>query len=302
LEEAQGENDKPLPPDDIRKFKVPKIDNIKFIETTNAVYRRASSPSDGARNEIEKFLDKDAADLPYNLVFSHTTTQFVTLTLWITTKDIPWHLRPYIQPYLDSFFALPITRNGVIVDFEEVVKEINSLTVSTKATLGSKKITEAITISIRGEKSLYHELVRLLRELLTSSVFDPERLSIEVSKAQNDIPSVKRDGFAMAKEFRDMIQLDEQTSSTRAVSTLRQESFLEEIEKGLEENETDVVTRFQELRAECSFCFIPGLIVVTKVERLRVNVIADVLTLEHPVSVWNDFLPPQKVLQISVLY
>jgi hypothetical protein len=33
---------------------------------------------------------------------------------------------------------------------------------------------------------------------------------------------------------------------------------------------------------------------VIKVERLRVNVIADVLALEKPVSMWENFLPSKK--------
>ena len=34
---------------------------------------------------------------------------------------------------------------------------------------------------------------------------------------------------------------------------------------------------------------------VTKVERLRVNVIADVLELSQPASIWENFLPSIKV-------
>jgi hypothetical protein len=37
------------------------------------------------------------------------------------------------------------------------------------------------------------------------------------------------------------------------------------------------------------------LIIVIKSERIRVNVIADVLALDHPVSVWESFLPVAKV-------
>src|SRR5579859_7342229 len=43
LEHAQEENDKPIPQDLIRKFKIPKIENIKFIDTINAVYRPSST-------------------------------------------------------------------------------------------------------------------------------------------------------------------------------------------------------------------------------------------------------------------
>ena len=79
-----------------------------------------------------------------------------------------------------------------------------------------------------------------------------DRLSIEVSKAQNDIPSAKRDGHDMARDVRDTIQLEEKTSSTRATSTLRQQILLNNLEKALEDDEENVVAKFESLRSECT--------------------------------------------------
>lgn len=174
LDQAQEENDKPIPQELIRKFKVPRIDNIKFISTLNAVYYPRSSPRH-ERNEIEKYLDSDPTDHPINLVFSHTSTQFVTVGLYITTKDIPGDLLPYLQLYLDSFFSLPILRDGEIVDYEEVVGEVNRVAVDYIATLGVDEVSEVLGISMRAEKSRYKDVVQLLQELFVNSVFDPER-------------------------------------------------------------------------------------------------------------------------------
>jgi len=82
-----------------------------------------------------------------------------------------------------------------------------------------------------------------------------DRLSIEASKAQNDIPVLKRDGENMAKDVRNAIQLDENRSSTRAVSTLRQDTLLKELDEAFEKDETAVVAKFERLRAECT-CFL----------------------------------------------
>jgi Zn-dependent M16 (insulinase) family peptidase len=72
-----------------------------------------------------------------------------------------------------------------------------------------------------------------------------------VSKAQNDIPSAKREGDDMARDVRNLIQLDESTSSRRATTTLRQETLLDDLEKSLEEDDESIVAKFDELRAEC---------------------------------------------------
>ena len=78
------------------------------------------------------------------------------------------------------------------------------------------------------------------------------RISIEVSKAQNDIPSAKRDGDDMAKNVRNFIHLNENVSSTRATSTLQQETLLDELDKALDHDEDGIVAKFEELRAECT--------------------------------------------------
>ena len=111
----------------------------------------------------------------------------------------------------------------------------------------------------------------------------------------------------MARDVRNLIQLDENTSSKRATTTLRQEKLLDELEKSFEENEESVVAKFDELRPECispSTSLAPYGIndIVIKVERLRINVIADVLSLPKPVSVWENFIPSKQVLIISILY
>lgn len=123
-----------------------------------------------------------------------------------------------------------------------------------------------------------------------------------MSKAQNDIPSAKREGDDMAKDVRNVIQLDENVSSKRATTTLRQETLLDELEKAFDEDEESVVAKFDELRAECILVLGDcGLILVIKVERVRINVIADVLSLPKPVSVWENFLPSKDVLSLPAL-
>jgi Zn-dependent M16 (insulinase) family peptidase len=174
VEEAQKQNHVPIPEGIIQEFKIPNIEDIKFIETTNAVYV-AQSKTRGQRNAIERHLDSDPSDYPINLVFSHTSTHFVTLNLYITTKDIPAELLPYLWIYLTSFFSLPIMRDGKLVGYENVVNEINRLTTDVDSGLGMDEVSEVIYIQLRAEKSRYKQLVKLLHELLVNSVFDPER-------------------------------------------------------------------------------------------------------------------------------
>ena len=176
LGEAQELNDKPIPQDQIRKFKIPKISHIKFIDTLNAEYAPCSEPGRrNPRNDVERYLDSDPSDHPLNLVFSHTSTQFVTVALYITTKGIPGDLLPYLQVYLDSFFALPVLRDGELLEYEKIVAEVNNIAVDHTAALGVQDVNEVVRLQLRAEKSQYKDVVRLLGELFVNSFFDPER-------------------------------------------------------------------------------------------------------------------------------
>jgi Zn-dependent M16 (insulinase) family peptidase len=73
-----------------------------------------------------------------------------------------------------------------------------------------------------------------------------------VSKAQNAIPSAKRDGEDMMRNVRLALHLDEKKSSNRATTVLRQEVLLQQLETEMEDHEEDVVERFERLRAECT--------------------------------------------------
>ena len=176
LEDAQELNDTPIPQDQIRKFKIPKISHIKFIDTLNAEYVPRSAKSRRLpRNEVERYLDSDPSDHPLNVVYTHTSTQFVTVALYITTKGIPGDLLPYLQLYLDSIFSLPVMRDGKIVEYEKIVAEVNNIAVDHSASLGVQTVNEVVRIQLRAEKSQYKDVVRLLGELFFHSVFDPER-------------------------------------------------------------------------------------------------------------------------------
>jgi Zn-dependent M16 (insulinase) family peptidase len=176
LEEAQELNDTPIPQDQIRKFKIPKISHIKFIDTLNAEYvPRSDKSRRPPRNEVERYLDSDSSDHPLHVVYTHTSTQFVTVAVYITAQGIPADLLPYLQLYLDSFFSLPVMRDGKIVEYEKIVAEVNNIAVDHSASLGVQTVNEVVRIQLRAEKSQYKNVVRLLGELFVHSVFDPER-------------------------------------------------------------------------------------------------------------------------------
>jgi len=174
LEQARHKNDKLAPQELIDTFQIPEIRDVSFIHVVHAV-----ASSSGARSEhhgeVENYLDLDPSRHRLNAVFSQIPSQFVTISLYITTKGLPKHLLPLIPLYLDLFFALPIERNGELIQYETVVSEITQGADEYTATVGVQDITEVLCITLRAKTSQYREVVSLLKGLFLHSVFDPKR-------------------------------------------------------------------------------------------------------------------------------
>ena len=83
----------------------------------------------------------------------------------------------YIQPYLGSFFSLPVKRqSGEHLSHEEVVDQLDEQTVAYEVGLGtSGMFTETLRVTIRVEVAKYELAMAWLRDLLYNSEFTKER-------------------------------------------------------------------------------------------------------------------------------
>ena len=83
----------------------------------------------------------------------------------------------YLSTYAAAFFSLPVRlENGDILDHEEVVNQLDDLTVSYEAGLGlSDQFTEFARISFKVEVPHYESAIGWLRNLVWGAVFDKER-------------------------------------------------------------------------------------------------------------------------------
>jgi hypothetical protein len=83
----------------------------------------------------------------------------------------------YIQPYLSTFFSLPVKRHsGERLSHEEVVDQLDEQTVSYEIGFGaSGMFAETLRVTIRVEVAKYELAVAWLRDLLYGSEFSKER-------------------------------------------------------------------------------------------------------------------------------
>lgn len=276
LEEAKAENDKEIPKELLAKFTVPDTDSIHFINTTTA--RSGPALAMGhPKNEFQKFIDADSPELPLFLHFEHIPSNFVQLTLLISTTDVPIQLLPLLAVYTEAFFNLPVQRDGKTISFEQIVVELERDTVG--FTMDSGRINpEMLNITLQVEVEKYDTAVSWLKELTWNSIFDVERLIAINTRLFADVPDSKRSGSSMLEAVRAMNQYGP-NSIIRAKTTLVRARYLKLIKQLLKNRPQEVVSKMEEIRN-----------VLFRPENFRVLVIADLTRLSNPVSSWKTFI------------
>ncbi|KAL4775548.1 Metalloenzyme, LuxS/M16 peptidase-like protein [Aspergillus nidulans var. acristatus] len=277
LERAKAENDKEIPREMLEQFKIPGIESIHFVETTTA--RSGAALQLGHQNnKAQRIVDADGSDLPVFIHFEHIPSSFVQLSVLISAESVPVQLRPLLSVYTEAFFNLPVERDGKIINFEQVVVELERDTVGYSIE-GARGLgnSEMLRISFQVELEQYSTAVAWLREISWHTIFDVERLRTITSRLLSDVPDSKRSGDDMLAAVHVMVHYAAE-SIVRARSTLVKARYLKKIKRQLVKDPDVVVARMEEIR-NALFQF----------ENIRILVIADLEKLPNPVSTWKPF-------------
>lgn len=276
VEEAKSKNDQPIPANVIDQWAVPGTESIHLIESETA--RSGHARSMGLLdNKAQKLIDAaEDGKNPLFIQFESVPSNFVHLTLYLGTAQVPTALKPLLPIFNDNFFNTPIMRDGKKVDFEQVVMELEEETIS-YGLRSTKELgdPDSITIQFQIEVEKYATVINWIRTMMFDSVFDVNRLKAGVQKQLADIPELKREGRQMSAEISMAYHLskDSYTVSKRA---LVRAIYLRRIKKLLETEPQEVVSWFEQIRKSL-FTF----------NNLRVLVTSDVAKLANPVTAWD---------------
>lgn len=278
LEKAKAENDKEIPEGMLEKFQIPGTESIHFMDTTTA---RSGAALKAGRpdHEAQRLVDADHSDMPLFIHFEHIPSSFVQLYLLISTQSVPVQLRPLLSVFTEAFFNLPVHRDGKVINFEQVVVEIEKDTVA--YTMESGRVlgnSEMMRVSFKVEVEKYSTAIAWLQELCWNSIFDVERLQAITARLLADVPDAKRSGDDMLAAVHVMVHYAPE-SIVRARSTLVRGRYLKRVRKELARNPEAVVARMEEIRNA-----------LFKFENIRVLVIGDLEKIAKPVSAWKPFV------------
>ena len=277
LDAAKAENDQEVPSELLAQFRVPPTESIHFVETTSA--RAGPALKEGKPiNRLQPIIDSDAKDTPLYVHFENIDSNFAQINLIVSTRSVPVEILPLLSIYLESFFGLPIERDGQTISFEQVVTELDrdcvGYSVESAGRLGN---VENLRIVFQVEVEKYEIAISWIKELMWHSIFAPERIKAVNTRLMADVPDSKRSGDSMLTAVHLMTHLAPE-STGRAKCTLVKALYLKRIKILLKNDPDSVVASLEKLRS-----------LLFQFENFRVLVIADLQKLKAPVSAWKDF-------------
>ncbi|KAH9973401.1 hypothetical protein BJV77DRAFT_1056481, partial [Russula vinacea] len=257
---AKAEHEKPIPTEVLKSFPVPDVKSISWIPVQSVQQagtgRKSVTPT--LPNDVSHHVSGDGPPLPF---FSRIQSEFVSVHAYLSLARLPSHLRPFIQPYIGSFFSLPVKRrSGERLSHEEVVDQLDEQTV----------FYDMLHVTIRVELAKYEDL-------LYGSEFTKERLQITVAQMQQSLPRRKRRGstvlWAVTEEL-----LHDENSTTRAAGVLIQSDFIRSLSEKIQEAPEEVIEAFESIRR-----------IITDPTGVRFSVTGNILGVPKPRDIWNKY-------------
>ncbi|XP_011407072.2 PREDICTED: uncharacterized protein C05D11.1-like [Amphimedon queenslandica] len=164
LEDSIKQNEAPPPDDVVSSLPVPSTDSISFhpinVLANHNVGGASETPEGGVSEMLNRF---PVGKLPFFLQVNHIKTKFVEFSAVLDTSGLPKRLRFYLSLYSELLFESPVLRNGELIPYETVVKELQANTISHSSSLGIRgggrfmpgQYPDALLISIKVEHTLY---------------------------------------------------------------------------------------------------------------------------------------------------
>lgn len=282
---AQAENNKPVPQEVLDQFKAPDLTKINFIDTTHAKGGSALNDKDIIASDVQTLIEKNTPkDYPLYIQFEDYKTNFVTIRMFLSTREVDTDFLPYIDVFFSELFSLPILLEDgkTTLSFEDTVRQVKAETLGASVHLGIGSDFEdllSLTIQVPSEK--YDNAVKWAYRALTRTQFTDERINVILEKHINRLSEFKRKGSFIARSSVNRALYTER-SMIRASDLFETE---ERFKKLKEDNVSPSTIRkdLEKIRSQ-----------LVKSNNIRIFVAGEVERIKDPVKAWDLFLNEEK--------
>jgi Zn-dependent M16 (insulinase) family peptidase len=198
-------NELPIPPAILQHVNLPDVTKLPFYHVSTFRTTEDSSTSNSTLGP-RILKGQNGAELPFEIEFDQIPSAFVKVSVVVDTENLADHLRPYLEVWRNLIFEVPILRDGVLVDHEDIVRAIEQETVDTSCSVGfgeespfkTGPFSQLSWISIRAEAKRYERTVQWIKDFLYNTRFTAERLKVGVKRLLKDVSDVKRSGSTVS--------------------------------------------------------------------------------------------------------
>ncbi|KAI8335048.1 Metalloenzyme, LuxS/M16 peptidase-like protein [Chlamydoabsidia padenii] len=283
LDCANKQNEVEIPCHVMDSFPVPNASDISSIDVITA---RNPSPlpyKTQFRNELQAYIDKDKANIPYFIQFDQIQSAFTTISVYLNTGDMPAYLRPYGRLYMESLFSLPmdaLRQDKLATSSDDLIRQLNRDTIDYRVMQGrGPSFREYIVVTLKVETNKYRRGVRWLNDLLWHTEYTIEKLKTAANKVLNDIPKARRDGRKLAEWVLRAYHHDVKKSTEAACDYLYQSKFLVDVLDKLDDNTCNEVLKDMDAYRS----------ILCKRENISVHVMGNILGTKDPKSAFKSW-------------
>ncbi|XP_045129577.1 uncharacterized protein C05D11.1-like [Portunus trituberculatus] len=290
VEKAKETNEIPPPNHMLELVPVPGLDSINFHPLTAYNNHLESSPPPSTSSSISAQIGQRIHSLPIKFQLDDLHSNFVLMAAILDTSKVPPEKLPYLTLLLDLIFESPISRDGTVIPYEKVVKELAADTLSRDASVGlvlrggSKfscgSFCNNVAVVLKVEMAKYKKGVQWLKEALYKSQFVGQRVKVKTNKLVNSIGDLKRSGPKLLNLMFNNIIFSNDTNKNQQ-SILKQEKFLNALLERLATDEEEVLRELEEVRQAIVAPERVTIHLATNLEKLAVHL--------DPLEPWTNF-------------
>jgi Zn-dependent M16 (insulinase) family peptidase len=199
LEKAKRVNEREIPPEILESFPVPSLNTVNFIGVSSFTYPF----KENEKIPVSFSIDKNAAPVPFNILFDNIKSSFVQISIYLNTANIPDELRLYLEIFQDLFFNMPMKQNGIEISWDNVVKQLetdivkysNSLGLNAQGIFSVGDFGQLFILRLQAETEKFPVVLEWWKKLSSDCFVTTERILVSVNKLLNSVAEVKRNGM-----------------------------------------------------------------------------------------------------------
>lgn len=279
VKQARAANEQPLSNDAFDHYPLFDVTSIKLPKSSTARYGLAERTTD-CDEEAQHIIDNDKCVLPLYIHFESIPSQFINISILLSTEDLPEKLRPMTSLYMCNLFGTPLTRHGQRLSYEQVCIGLERETNGFGAAFGGA-CSDMIRITISTESSKYETVISWLKNIMYDYILDKDRLMTFLKQIIANIPLNKRDASYMMSSVQTMVEYSS-NSTARATNTLVDAVVLRRIKSQLERDPESIITMLQDY-----------IHIMHQPSNYRIAVTGDLTKIKSPVSAWASIVPSE---------